>query len=200
MWTHNAAPIVIAARKRASLYLSHLKCARQLIVTNHIRESAKQSTRRQYNRRDGGRYLCEREGEGGRGTRFLPQDGSLFRALYAHVHARTPTLARARATASEKMCIRGYARVYVCMCVYIASLVSRAYELGGHQKQAVVKKKRKIAAPIPFCKSRSSPRFRRMRRTSEISMQRLYFIQHIIREIREIITEINASGSNDWGD
>lgn len=52
----------------------------------------------------------------------------------ARAHAHTCESARAQASASEKMCIRGYARVYVCVCVYIASLVSRAYELGGHQK------------------------------------------------------------------
>lgn len=161
MWTQNAAPIVKAARKRASLYLSHLKCARQLIVTNHIRESAEQSTRRQYNGATGagsrpgpGVFVRAREGAGA-STWFLPSDGSLFRALYAHVHARTPTFARANERATEKN-VHTHPREYACLpacllvCVYVALLVSRAYELGGHQKQAVVKKeKRKKKKPRP---------------------------------------------------
>lgn len=53
----------------------------------------------------------------GAGERFLPSDGSLFRALHAHVHThtRTPT----SASTNEK---NVHAAVRTRVCVYVASL------------------------------------------------------------------------------
>lgn len=78
--------------------------------------------------------------------RFLPLDGSLFRALHARMCTRTHARPHPRA---KKMCTRlGWARV----CVYIASLecvpavwIRRPPEIGCCEKR------KRLAAPISFC-------------------------------------------------
>jgi len=140
-------------RERASLYLSHLKCARQLIVTNHIRESG-ELPRRGYMcvhvcvRACACVCVCARARgrikvfmRAGAGARFLPSDCSLFRALHARMCTRTRPHPWARA---KKMCTR--------VCVYIALLdcvpggwIRRSPEIGCCEK-----KKRKTRSPNFF--------------------------------------------------
>lgn len=132
-------------RERALLYLSHLKCARQLIVTNHIRESGGEqvTATRVYARARPGIYAC---GSG----REVPSFGWFFVSCITRAHVHTHTRAPTSASVSEKKCARGRGRE--CACVYIAPLecvpgvwIRRPPEIGWCKKE-----KRKTLGPDFF--------------------------------------------------
>lgn len=170
-------------RERALLYLSHLKCARQLIVTNHIRESGGEqvTATRVYARARPGIYAC---GSG----REVPSFGWFFVSCitraHVHTHTRTPT----SASVSEKN-VHAAADASVRAYVYIAPLecvpgvwIRRPPEIGWCKKE-----KRKLSAPISFCRSQSTPllseRSRIAKRAVQLSMALYATIAYMLYDI-----------------